>query len=289
MKITPKQFEKIKELIQVGFIKKSDISSNKLINELINCNAITKTKKPVNLLVNNETAIYGFLRRCGYKVFNFDDLEYFINEDSEPKDRIEIASKNNSTKDRDSKSFNGLMVSVFQDMEILLNNKSFILKAENGVGTFLHYTNKITIASDVIVVGVENPQIIWNIKKFRHLFDEKKKYIFISMSEYKTNYQYRWLQELRNEYIHLGDFDLAGISIYLNTILPRLKNCTKSTFLIPDSIYDYIKKIDYKKDFENQLQYIDIKSKDKDLQKLIDFIKNSKITLESEQLANFKS
>ena len=45
----------------------------------------------------------------------------------------------------------------------------------------------------------------------------------------------------------------------------------------------------YMVDYSNQTRYLNITSKkDKDLQKLIEFIKNNKITIEQEDLSKYK-
>ncbi len=44
-----------------------------------------------------------------------------------------------------------------------------------------------------------------------------------------------WLQTLENQYLHFGDFDLAGIAIYLNEFWKYLDN-NKCSFFIPDVI-----------------------------------------------------
>lgn len=138
----------------------------------------------------------------------------------------------------------------------------------------------------MIVVGVENPQVVWNIEKYKYLFEKNKKYLFLCISEYKTTYQYKWLESFSGEYLHFGDFDLAGINIYLNTIVPKLKKAKSYSFLIPDNIYEIIKEKNYQKDYSNQTRFLNITSKeDKNLQKLIEFIKVNKITIEQEKLS----
>jgi hypothetical protein len=136
-------------------------------------------------------------------------------------------------------------------------------------------------------VGVENPQVLWYINRYKDLFHEDKKYLFLSISEYKSSYQYKWLESFEGEYLHFGDFDLAGINIYLNTVVPKLKNCKKHSFLMPNNIYNIMKEKNYKKDYSNQLRYFNnIESKnDLILQELIEFIKSNKITIEQEALS----
>ncbi len=287
--ITKNNFIVIKTLFEDKYIAKSSFKNKKLLDALLSCNSVyLNGSRPTQVHLNDEKALYGVIKSNGYNINSLEDIEYFINQEEKPKSRDEVANDYSDTKRVESKSFNGLMIAVLDKLEVTFNNKiEYLYPTMPGSGLFLHYSSKLELADDVVVVGVENPQVVWKIRKYKHLFDENKKYLFLSISEYKTNYQYTWLESFKGEYIHFGDFDLAGINIYLNTILPRLKICKKHSFLIPENIYTLIKEKDYKKVYSKQIRFENIESKDDtNLQELIDFIKNNKITLEQEMLSN---
>jgi hypothetical protein len=287
--ITKKNFQTIKTLLEDKYIAKNLFSSKKLLEEFIGCNCVYVSGKPALIYLNDAEALFGIVKSNGYNVNCIEDLDYFIEEENEPKSRDEIADNYSHTKRVESKSFNGLMISVFDKLEVNYNDKKQYFYALDGSGLFLHYTSKLQLDDDVIVVGVENPQVLWYINNYKHLFENDKKYLFLCISEYKTTYQYKWLESFSGEYIHFGDFDLAGINIYLNTIVPKLKKAKSHSFLIPDNIYEIIKKKNYMLDYSNQTKYLNITSKeDKNLQKLIEFIKSHKITIEQEDLSNYK-
>ena len=286
--ITINNFKAIKILLRDKYVAKSIFTSNKLLEEFIGCNCVYISGKPQQIYLNDEEALFGVIKSNGYKVNSIEDLDYFI-EEKEPKSRDEIADNYSHTKRVESKSFNGLMISVFDKLEVIYNEKKQYFYPLEGSGLFVHYTSKLQLDDDVIVVGVENPQVVWYINKYKHLFNKEKKYLFLCISEYKTTYQYKWLESFCGEYIHFGDFDLAGINIYLNAIVPKLKKAKSHSFLIPDNIYEIIKEKNYMVDYSNQTRYLNITSKkDKDLQKLIEFIKNNKITIEQEDLSKYK-
>ena len=287
--ITKKNFQTIKTLLEDKYIVKNLFTSKKLLNEFVGCNCVYMSGKPSQIYLNDAEALFGVIKANGYNVNCIEDLDYFIEEENEPKSRDEIAENYSHTKRVESKSFNGLMVSVFDKLEVNYNDKKQYFYPLEGSGLFLHYTSKLQLDDDVIVVGVENPQVVWNINNYKHLFEKDKKYLFLCISEYKTTYQYKWLESFSGEYLHFGDFDLAGINIYLNTILPRLKKVKSHSFLIPDNIYEIIKEKNYMLDYSNQTKYLNITSKeDKNLQKLIEFIKSHKITIEQEDLSKYK-
>ena len=286
--ITINNFKAIKILLEDKYVTKTLFGSKKLLEELIGCNCVYVSGKPQQIYLNDEEALFGVIKSNGYKVNSIEDLDYFI-EEKEPKSRDEIADNYSHTKRVESKSFNGLMVSVFDKLEVIYNEKKQYFYPLEGSGLFVHYTSKLQLDDDVIVVGVENPQVVWYINKYKHLFNKEKKYLFLCISEYKTTYQYKWLESFCGEYIHFGDFDLAGINIYLNAIVPKLKKAKSHSFLFPDNIYEIIKEKNYMVDYSNQTRYLNITSKkDKDLQKLIEFIKNNKITIEQEDLSKYK-
>ena len=287
--ITKKNFQTIKILLQESYVAKNLFSSKKLLEEFIGCNCVYMSGKPSQIYLNDAEALFGVIKANGYKVNCIEDLDYFIEEENEPKSRDEIAENYSHTKRVESKSFNGLMISVFDKLEVNYNDKKQYFYPLEGSGLFLHYTSKLQLDNDVVVVGVENPQVVWNINNYKHLFEKDKKYLFLCISEYKTTYQYKWLESFSGEYLHFGDFDLAGINIYLNTIVPRLKKVKSHSFLIPDNIYEIIKEKNYMLDYSNQTRYLNITSKeDNALQQLIDFIKTNKITIEQEDLSKYK-
>lgn len=283
--ITSNNFKAIKILLSDKYVAKSFFTSKKLLEEFIGCNCVYVSGKPQQIYLNDEEALFGVIKTNGYKVNSLEDLDYFIKQNENPKSRDEIADNYSHTKRVESKSFNGLMINVLDKLEVTCNDKKQYFYAMEGMGLFIHYTTKLQLNDDVIVVGVENPQVVWYINKYKHLFNKEKKYLFLCISEYKITYQYKWLESFLGEYLHFGDFDLAGINIYLNTIVPKLKNCKSHSYLIPDDIYKKIKKRNYKKDYSNQTRYLNIESKfEPKLQELISFIKDTKSTFEQEML-----
>lgn len=285
--ITINNFKAIKILLRDKYVAKSIFTSKKLLEEFIGCNCVYISGKPQQIYLNDEEALFGVIKTNGYKVNSIEDLDYFIKENENPKSRDEIADNYSHTKRVESKSFNGLMINVLDKLEVTSNDKKQYFYAMEGMGLFIHYTSKLQLDDNVIVVGVENPQVVWYINKYKHLFNKEKKYLFLCISEYKTIYQYKWLESFVGDYLHFGDFDLAGINIYLNTIVPKLKNCKSHSYLIPDDIYEKIKKRNYQKDYSKQTRYLKIESKfEPKLQELISFIKDTKSTFEQEMLKN---
>jgi len=176
--ITINNFKAIKILLEDKYVTKTLFGSKKLLEELIGCNCVYVSGKPQQIYLNDEEALFGVIKSNGYKVNSIEDLDYFI-EEKEPKSRDEIADNYSHTKRVESKSFNGLMISVFDKLEVIYNEKKQYFYPLEGSGLFVHYTSKLQLDDDVIVVGVENPQVVWYINKYKHLFNKEKKYLFL--------------------------------------------------------------------------------------------------------------
>lgn len=124
--ITEKNFQAIKILLEDKYIVKNLFSSKKLLDEFIGCNCVYISGKPALIYLNDEEALLGIIKSNGYNVNCIEDLDYFINENKEPKSRDAIADNYSHTKRIESKSFNGLMVSVFDKLEVNFNKKNNI-------------------------------------------------------------------------------------------------------------------------------------------------------------------
>ena len=60
----------------------------------------------------------------------------------------------------------------------------------------------------------------------------------------------KWMKSIPNNYLHFGDFDIAGIGIYLNEYKKHLLG--KATFFIPENIKNDIRKNGNRERFDKQ-------------------------------------
>ncbi len=91
----------------------------------------------------------------------------------------------------------------------------------------------------------------------------------------------KWLQSLPNNYLHFGDFDFAGIGIYLNEFKKYIND--RANIFIPDNIDSLIKNSGNKKRYDEQKINFDIsKIKEENLLELIASIHNHKKGLDQE-------
>jgi len=75
----------------------------------------------------------------------------------------------------------------------------------------------------------------------------------------------KWLATINNEYLHFGDFDLAGIHIFLGEIYNIAGK--RASFLIPKDIEERLKNGSSER-YDRQQQYKDMKIEDENLNRL---------------------
>ena len=79
-----------------------------------------------------------------------------------------------------------------------------------------------------------------------------------------------WLQSIPNRYIHFGDFDLAGIHIFLTEFYPYLGE--RSSYLIPSDIERRLAEGSQKRYDDQYAKFHKLKSEIPSIQMLIDLI-----------------
>lgn len=286
IKITAKSFKEIVTLVEEQYIKKSLFSNKKLLNFFISSNVVRLgVEKPIIVYLNSSSSLLGSLTHLGYKVDSVKDLSRFTTLKEGIMSRDEVTDFYSDTKAAESKSFNGVTISSFTTIDIILNGiQQKFHPPLPGTGVFIHYSQKVEFPLDVVVVGVENPQVVWYIQRYKHLFAHQN-IVFLATSDYKTTYPLEWLKTMPNKYIHFGDFDLAGISIYLHTIVPRLLMCASHSYFIPDDTPELIKQYGNSKLFTKQIRFINISSSDKSISSLIELLIDAQKAFEQENLA----
>jgi len=281
--INRKDFLNLKTLLIEESITSGKFSNKEIIVQLKSNGAVkTKRQTPKREIVYllKPENIFLFLRDNDFYIDTIEDIDKFIQEvivTQAPRDIVQKWRKNGKRDKSDS--LKGLFVSSLTDITIRVDDKEFIVLPTDGVGYFLFHTQKIEVSPETIIVGVENYQVIWFAQKYREFFQGKNILFVISNS-----FMWEWIQTVQNEYIHFGDYDLAGINIYLNTIVPRLKMCKKHSMFIPKNIEQLIKEHGDRELYEQQTSYKNLVVNDSDILKLKDIICHYKKALEQEGL-----
>ncbi len=159
----------------------------------------------------------------------------------------------------------GFPVNSYEPIECLLDGKPFVVNPQEGSFLFVSDWEKFTIPEDVVVMGIENMENFRMIREQRAFFEEylqahklSDKVLFVSRYPQSTDLR-RWLCTISNHYLHFGDFDLAGIHIFLFDFQQYLGK-ERASFLIPDDIESRLKSGSPKRYDEQYCRFKDIKS-----------------------------
>lgn len=130
----------------------------------------------------------------------------------------------------------GFLVNSYEPIACTLNGQKFVVDPQKGSFIFVADWHEFSVPSDIIIVGIENMENFRMIRQQRQLFEQAigiERLLFVSRYPQSTDLS-SWLQMIPNRYIHFGDFDLAGIHIFLTEFHARIGE--RSSFLIPADI-----------------------------------------------------
>ena len=130
----------------------------------------------------------------------------------------------------------GFPINTYEPIACLLNGREMIANPQEGSFMFISDWQSFSIPQDVVVVGIENMENFRMIRQQRALFERTigpGRLLFVSRYPQSSDLR-SWLQAIPNDYIHFGDFDLAGIHIFLTEFHAYLGE--RSSFFIPSDI-----------------------------------------------------
>ncbi len=130
----------------------------------------------------------------------------------------------------------GFPVNTYEPIQCMLNGRRITIAPEEGSFLFITNWQSFEIPKDVVVVGIENMENFRLIRQQRALFERTigpARLLFVSRYPQSSDLR-SWLQTIPNHYIHFGDFDLAGIHIFLSEFQIFLGE--RSSFFIPENI-----------------------------------------------------
>ena len=200
------------------------------------------------------------------------DENYRILEVHASDSRASMATETGNSKLVKVRSCPGFPVNTYEAMTCLLNDREMVINPVEGSFLFITDWTAFSIPKDVIVVGVENMENFRMIRQQRTFFEsEIGKHRFLFVSRYPQSTDLRsWLQSIPNRYVHFGDFDLAGIHIFMTEFHQYLGE--RSSFFIPSDIEKRLQKGSRER-YDNQLsRFGNLKSNDKDILSVIDLI-----------------
>ena len=186
--------------------------------------------------------------------------------------RSEQAAETGNSKLVTIRSCPGFPVNSYEPITCLLSGKDIVINPPEGCFVFIDNWKQFTIPKDVVVVGIENMENFRMIRYQRKLFESvlgDMPLLFVSRYPQSKDLR-KWLQRITNRYVHFGDFDLAGINIFLTEFQQFLG--ARSSLLIPSDIERRFQ-FGSQERYNSQLsRFRNLKSDDNRIQAVIDLI-----------------
>lgn len=158
--------------------------------------------------------------------------ELLLNEGASRSDQVTVTG---DSKFRSHRTFTGFLVNSYQPIDSVLNGEPLTVFPPQGSCLFIADYQHFCVPEDVVIIGVENAENFRYISKQKYLFKDYKKVLFVSRyPQIQSKDLRQWLLSRPNIYIHFGDFDLAGINIFISEFYNYLGE--RASFFIPPDI-----------------------------------------------------
>lgn len=282
MKVPVHIAEKLLQLLQGESIP-SSLARHSLIDDLVTEGIIErKGRIKKTLFLSNNKALNTYLQNhC-----SINDLQqYFQISNQENVLRSDLVAVSSNSKLVKVRTFKGFLVNCYSPIQATLDGKQIIINPVNGTFQFIYDFEKFIVSQDITIIGIENPENFRHIDRQKHLFKDIKPMFISRYPQNQSKDLIKWLQSISNNYLHFGDFDFAGIGIYMNEFHKHLVDRTE--FFVPDNIDKLIADFGNKKRYDEQKINFKIKSiQQEKLLNLIEIIHKYRKGLDQEIFIN---
>lgn len=220
--------------------------------------------------------------------FGINDIQIYIKKyEQENLTRAESVSISSNSKLKSIRTFKGFLINCYQPIKATLNNQSITLQPAVGSFIFIHNFEQFSIPENITIVGVENAENFSFIQHQQYLFNHITPLFISRYPQTQHNDVMQWLQSIPNQYLHFGDFDFAGLNIYLREFKSKLEN--KASFFIPENIEQLFQQKGNRDLYNKQLDSIPNKAliNETNIIHLLDLILKYKMGVEQEGLIHY--
>jgi hypothetical protein len=261
----------------------SSLAKHPLIDHLV-LEGIIERKGRIqkSLFLSDNKALHTYLQNN----YSINDLQQYIQvSKKEEVTRSELVAATSNSKHIGVRSFKGFLINCYSPVQATLNETQITLNPVNGTFQFIYDFEKFIPSPDITIVGIENPSNFRHIDKQKHLFNNIKPLFVSRYPQNQSKDLIKWIQSIPNGYLHFGDFDFAGIGIYLNEFKKHLAD--RTTFFVPENIDKLVANFGNKKRYDEQKINFEVKSiREAQLMRLIDTIHKYRKGLDQEILIN---
>lgn len=237
MKLPPSIAGKLRLLLQGNTVPATQMKHG-AVDKMLEDGILLKQRIGTNRSIyhlNKQADLNAYLHN-NFGIPNLEDyLNGYDNETLTGSESVRIAS---DSKLRRQRTFKGFLVNSFEPVSTQFNGKELIIHPEPGTYQFIADFETFVPAGEVIIVGIENPENFRYIREQAHLFEDRKVLCLSRYPQSQSGDVIRWLQMIPNFYLHFGDFDFAGINIYLDEYKKHLRE--RAGFFLPASIEQLI-------------------------------------------------
>src|SRR5690554_1842989 len=252
MKLSPKIARILFRLTEGETIPASTAKS-RIIDELIAENILLQKgrhRKTITLI--NEEALSMFISNQ-LQVQNLQEyIEALENEESSRADFVKIATDSKGSRER---AFKGFLINCYDPIPAVLNSKEYNVHPQEGSFNFIYDFETFRLPNNITIVGVENARNFRHIQEQRYLFKDIDPLFISRYPQTQHRDLISWLRSIPNKYLHFGDFDLAGIGIYLNEYKIHLQE--QAQFFAPSDIQQLIHTFGNRQRYNNQIENFD--------------------------------
>lgn len=247
MKIPLHIAEKLWELAKGNYISSSELK-HPVVQELLAEGILDKYGRIQKKIYAKETKSLLLYLQNKYGI---NDLEKYIElSKKENVLRNELVEISSDSKLKQVRTFKGFLINSYLPIHATINNQPIEFNFIDGVFQFVFDFENFVPEPQITVVGVENAENFRLVEKQKHLFEGL---IPLFVSRYPQNQSkdmIKWLKSIPNNYLHFGDFDFAGIGIYVNEFKKHLGG--KASFLVPENIDKLISEFGNRKRYDDQ-------------------------------------
>jgi hypothetical protein len=249
----------IEGMIENGILKKQILGRSKALVYLINRDGLS------DYLQNH---------------FGIESLENYIEvlrrKDFSRAESVEVSS---NSKLKSIRTFKGFLVNCFDPVGCLLHGSVTTIHPQEGTFTFIYDYENFLPDANIMIVGIENPENFRHVRKQKRMFGDIQA-LFVSRYPQSKDLV-RWLQSIPNRYLHFGDFDFAGLNIYVNEFKRYLQD--KASFYLPADIERVLSARGNRDNYNNQtIQFDRSKINEGNVLALLRLIEDYKKGLEQE-------
>ena len=255
-------------------------AKHSMVDDLIQENILFQTgkiKKTIGLINPKNLDLYLHNR------FAIKDLKAYVAAFEETEtSRASLVDVTGDSKLKKVRTFKGFLVNCLTPIQATLNSEEIVIEPREGIFNFIYDFENFIPAPNVTLVGVENSENFRKLKEKAYLFKDIQPLFVSRYPQSQSKDLRKWLSSIPNNYLHFGDFDMAGIGIYLNEYKKFLSE--KCRFLIPKDIEEIIKNYGSRKRYDSQKMNFNISAIDEEeLRELLNLLHKYKKGLDQEK------